>query len=191
MLLFCDLYHFLLQKMEETEPHWGLMTSLLYTGKFTFAFGPETEITEHLRLAGTFWGPIFDPPVQAGSPNYSSDCDQSGLTISSNRLCNLSIQPVLYSSCDLGFFYWGGNSISSCPHCLFLCLWAPLTTISQLIDYQLTLCKNNSLPHWKCISHCNSNSYELARERQATRSVFLVISFPCWHLVKQTLQKNI
>lgn len=101
-------------------------------------FAPETEITECLRLAGTFWDPVFGPApqfkqghlIRAGC--HSRECDQSGFEyLQGWRLCNLSIQPVLYSSCDLGFFIEMGIHVSSCTHCLFLCLWAPLT-----VDYK-------------------------------------------------------
>lgn len=143
-------------------------------------------------LRSSFWS---TPPVQAGSPNYCGWPQQwlwsVRFWVSPGIGFATSLDNLFYTQVVIWDFYWDGNScFKLCPLPLLVSVSATDNWLS-VIDYQLTLCKNNSLPHWKCISHCNSNSYELAQERQATRSIFLVISFPCWHLVKQTLQKNI
>lgn len=125
-----------------TTENWSNKTSLRFEDSFPglpwHSICPRNrdhwtfEIVRDL-LRSSFWS---SPPVQAGSPNYST-LPQQGLWQSGFeylegwRLCNLSRQPGLYSSCDFGFFIEMEIHVSSCAHCLFLCLWAPLT-----VDYQ-------------------------------------------------------
>lgn len=72
------------------------------------------------------------------------------------------------------------SCVSFCAPCLLSCHWAPLRRVwlpllhsltsgahgilhrGSVSSLLLTLCKNNSLPHLKMNSHCNSNSFGLA-----------------------------
>lgn len=139
-------------------------------------FGTETEITESWSRSWHWQGPseiqfVVQPPKgQAGSPS----CNRLPMTVTSQVLgisrdedSAASLDNVFYTQVViLGFLLrWKFMCFRLFPLPLLVSVSTTDCWLS-VIDYQLTLCKNNSLPHWKCISRCNSNSYELAQERQ-------------------------
>lgn len=144
-----------------------------------------TVITECLRLAGTFWDHWSDRLLQAGSPK--AGCPWLCLLSFLISLKMETLQPLWTISSILRVKIWFGVFIFLWKFMCFSLCPSPLVVSVSTTDYWLsvdsfllTLCRNNSLPHYKFLPRCNSNGFELAQARWAKSSALLGSPADIW-----------